>query len=166
MRSETYMSKINLQRGKLLSSYMYVLIIFTPPPIRQRSTAISVSVCLCVCLCAIIPLQLHVRSSPNIFVRVTYGRGSVLLWRRSDMLRISGFMNDVIFAYKLRLLDVAARLRPWGSHAALAFARRNTHCRQQVTLQVATQGAESAVYDCLVHCWKTSRHKYIQHMYT
>jgi len=35
----------------------------------------------------------------------------VLLWRRSDTLRISGFADDVIFAHKLRLLDVAARLR-------------------------------------------------------
>ena len=72
----------------------------------------SVSVCLrvCVCLSAIISPELHVRSSP-IFVNVTYGRGSVLLWRRSDTLRISGFMDDVIFAHKLRLLDVAARLR-------------------------------------------------------
>ena len=30
---------------------------------------------------------------------------------RSDMLRISGVTDDVIFAHKLRLLDVAARLR-------------------------------------------------------
>ena len=47
----------------------------------------------------------------RIFTRVTYGRGSVRLLWRSDTLRISGFMNDVIFAHKLRLLDVAARLR-------------------------------------------------------
>ena len=52
------MSKINLQRGKLLSSYMYVLIIFTPPPIRQRSTAISVSVCLSVCVFVCAPSYL------------------------------------------------------------------------------------------------------------
>ena len=32
-------------------------------------------------------------------------------WRRSNMLRISGFMDDVISAHKLRLLDVAAWLR-------------------------------------------------------
>jgi len=44
------------------------------------------------------------------FVYVSYGRGSVLLWRRSDVLRISGFVDDVVFAYKLRLLDIAARL--------------------------------------------------------
>ena len=29
----------------------------------------------------------------------------------SDVLRISGFMDDVIFAHKLRLLDIATRLR-------------------------------------------------------
>ena len=46
----------------------------------------------------------------NSFVHVTYGRGSVLLWRRSDTLRISGFVDDVIFAHMPRLLDVAARL--------------------------------------------------------
>ena len=45
------------------------------------------------------------------FVHVIYGRGSVLRWRHSDMLRISGVTDDVIFAHKLRLLDVAARLR-------------------------------------------------------
>jgi len=45
----------------------------------------------------------------------TYSGSSVLLWRRSDTFRISGFMNDVIFSHKLRLLDVAARLRQRGS---------------------------------------------------
>jgi len=47
----------------------------------------------------------------QIFVHVTYGRGSVLLWRRSDMLCTSGFMDDVIFALKPRLLDEAAQLK-------------------------------------------------------
>jgi len=37
----------------------------------------------------------------QIFMHVTCGRGSVLLWRRNDMLRISGFVDDVIFAHKL-----------------------------------------------------------------
>jgi len=74
------------------------------------SVSVCLSVCLCVCLSAITSPELHVRSSP-IFVHVTYGRGSVLLWQRSDNLRISGFVDDVIFAHKLRLLDVAARPR-------------------------------------------------------
>ena len=44
-------------------------------------------------------------------MHVNYGRGSVLLWRRSDTLRtsISGFMDDVIFAHKLQA--EAARCR-------------------------------------------------------
>ena len=57
----------------------------------------------------------------KIVVRVTYGRRSVLLWRRSDMLRTSGFMDDVIFAHKPRLLDVAAQLKR-SAHAALGLA--------------------------------------------
>jgi len=68
--------------------------------------SVSVRLCLCVCLSTIISSELHARSSPNFFVRVTNGRGSVLLWRR-----ISDFMDDVIFAHKPRLFDVAARLR-------------------------------------------------------
>jgi len=76
-------------------------------------------VCVCVCLSAIISSELHVRSSP-IFAHVTYGRGSVLLWRR-NMLRISSFMDDVIFSHKPMLLDVAAQLRR-SSHAALGLA--------------------------------------------
>jgi len=35
----------------------------------------------------------------QIFVHVTYGRRSVLLWRRSDTLCTSGFIDDVILAY-------------------------------------------------------------------
>jgi len=45
----------------------------------------------------------------------------VFLLRRSDMLRTSGFMDDVVFAHKPRRLDVAAQLRR-SSHAALGLA--------------------------------------------
>jgi len=83
---------------------------FCTVAVISKSIVMSVSVCLCVCLPAIISQDLHVRSSP-IFVRVTYGCGSDLIWRRSDMLRISGFVDDVIFAHQLILLDVAVRLR-------------------------------------------------------
>jgi len=76
---------------------------------------------VCVCLSAIISLELHVRSSPNVLVRVTYGRGSVVVWRRSDKLCTSGFMDDVIFAHKPRLLDVLAQLKH-SAHAALGLA--------------------------------------------
>ena len=51
------------------------------------------------------------------FMHVTYGRGSVLLWRRDDTLCTSGFM----FAHKPRLLDVATQLKR-SAHAALGLA--------------------------------------------
>jgi len=57
----------------------------------------------------------------SFFVHVTYGRGSVHLWRRSDTLCTFGFMDDVMFAHKPRLLDVAAQLKR-SAHAALGLA--------------------------------------------
>jgi len=88
-----------------------------------------VCVCVCVCRCARVclsviissDLDLHVRSSPDFCMLVTYGRGSVLFWRRSDTLCTSGFMNDVVFAHKPRLLDVAAQLKR-SEHAAWGLA--------------------------------------------
>jgi len=80
------------------------------------------------------------------------------------MLCTSGFMDDVIFAHKPRLLDVASQ-RKSSAHAALGLAincvcavipvavqrtHGTTFRALKVTPQVATPGAESAVYDCLV----------------
>jgi len=53
----------------------------------------SVSVCL--------PVRDHIFGTTRpifteFFVLVTYGHGSVLLWRRSDTLCASDFMDDVI----------------------------------------------------------------------
>jgi len=75
----------------------------------------SVSVCLCVCVClpAIISSELHVRSSPNFLRMLPSGR--------SDTLCTFGFMYDVIFAHKPRLLNVAAQLKR-SAHAALGLA--------------------------------------------
>ena len=56
-----------------------------------------------------------------VFVNVAYIHGSVFLWRHRVTLRTSGFMDDVIFAHKPRLLDVAAQPRR-SAHAALGFA--------------------------------------------
>ena len=58
------------------------------------NVSVCLSVCMCACLSAIISSELHVRSS-LISVRATLGRVSVLLWRRSDTLCTSGFMDDV-----------------------------------------------------------------------
>jgi len=79
-------------------------------------------VCLCVCL----SVRDHIFGTTHpiftkFFARVTCGRGSVLLWRRGDTLCTSGFMDDVMFAHKPRLLDVAAHLKRT-AHAALGLA--------------------------------------------
>jgi len=66
-------------------------------------------------------LQNYTSDLHHIFVHVTSGHGSVLLWRRSDTLCTSSFMDDVIFAHKPRLLDVAAQLKR-NAHAALGLA--------------------------------------------
>jgi len=82
--------------------------LITPPPIGERSIVMSMSVCLFVC--AFVSSRSYLRNYTSdlhqIFVHVTYGRGSVLLWQRSDTLCTSGFMDDVMFAHKPRLLDV------------------------------------------------------------
>jgi len=78
----------------------------------------SVSVCLCVFV------RDHIFGTTRpifIIFYPCYGYGSVLLWRRSDTLCTSGFTDDVIFAHKPRLLDVAAQLKR-SAHAALSLA--------------------------------------------
>ena len=82
----------------------------------------SVSVCLCVCLSA----RDHIFGTTRpifteFLAHVTYGRGSVLRSGRSDTLRTFGFMYDVIFAHKPRLLNVAAQLKR-SAHTALGLA--------------------------------------------
>ena len=90
----------------------------------------NASVCLSVSVCVCSSGTTRPTISEFFFVHANCGRGSVLLWWRNGKLRISGSRDDVISAHKLRLLDVAARLRQRGSHAALGLARRNIHCRQ------------------------------------
>jgi len=96
----------------------------------------SVSVCLwsvCVFVCPRSYRGNYTSDLRQFFVHVTYGRGSVLLWRRSDVLCTSGFTDDVIFAHKPRLLDVAAQLKR-SAHAALGLA---INCAQQYELQAS-----------------------------
>ena len=147
----------------------YCCCLITPPPIEERSIVMSVSVCLCVCVCVFVCPRSCLRNyTPRlhqIFMLVTYGRDSVFPWRRTDTLFTSGFLDDVIFAHKPRLLDVAAQLersaqctRSLGLSyklcALIPVAGQRTHGTTfrafKVTSQVATPGAESAVYDCLV----------------
>ena len=98
----------------------YTSFVITPPPIGEQSIVVTVSVRVCVCLSAIICSELHTRSS-QIFVNAIHVRGSILLCRRSDTLRTSGFMDDVTFAHRPGLLDVAAQSKH-SAHAALGLA--------------------------------------------
>ena len=86
----------------------------------------SVSVCLSLC-----PRSCLRSIFTNFFLHVTYGRGSVFLWRRSDKLCTFGFIDDVVFGHKPRLLDVAAQLK-CSAHAALGLG---INCAQQYELQ-------------------------------
>jgi len=82
-------------------------------------------VCLSVCVCFFsVRDDIFGTTRPifnNFFVHVTCGRGSVLLWRRTGILCTSGFTDDVIFAHKPRLLDIAAPLKS-SAHATLGLA--------------------------------------------
>ena len=91
-----------------------VPIVGNPTPIGERKYCIkhvSLFICLCVCL----PGCDHIFETTcliftKFFVRVTYGCSSVLLWQCIDTLCTSSFMDDIIFAQKPRLLDIAAQL--------------------------------------------------------
>ena len=83
---------------------------------------------MCVCPSAIVSSELHVRSSP-ILVQCMLPTAVARSSSGGVVIRYvctSGFMDDVIFAHKQRLLDVAAQLKRI-AHAALGLA---TKCAQ------------------------------------
>jgi len=83
----------------------------------------SVSVCVCVCVfvCPRSYLWNYTSELHQISCACYLWRGSVLLWRRSNMLFTSSFVDDVILTHKPRLLDDAAQ-RKRSEHAALGLA--------------------------------------------
>ena len=146
---------------RAVSTIISHFIVITSPPIGERIIVISVSVCVCVCLSAVISSELHIR------VHVTYCHGSVLLWRRSDMLSTSGFVDDVIFAHKPRLLDVAAQLKCMHCTRSLGFGYKlcavipvagqwthgTTFWAPEVTSPVATPGRSLQSIIALLFRW-------------
>jgi len=97
-----------------------VIDVTTSPPIGERSIVMSAYACVC------LSARDHIFGTAHpiftkFFMHLTYGGGSVPVWRRNDMLCTSGFVDAVIFAHKPRLLDVAAPLKRI-VHAALGLA--------------------------------------------
>jgi len=101
------------------------------------SVCVRVRVCVCVCsracvcVCACVcPSVIISRSTCPIFtyffVHVTYGRGSVFLWWHSEILHISGFVYDVVFAH--RLIGCSTLPPGWGSEAHM-YAALSLACR-------------------------------------
>ena len=71
--------------------------VVTTPQIGERSIVMSASVCVCM------SVRDHIFGTTRpiftkSFMPITYIRGSVILWRRSDTLCTSGLVDDVIFA--------------------------------------------------------------------
>jgi len=60
--------------------------ICTALSIGRQSIVMSMSVCVCVFVCPLSNLWNYMSDLHRIFVPVIYGRGLVLLWRRSDTL--------------------------------------------------------------------------------
>ena len=120
----------------------------------------SVSVCVCVCVCLtaiIISQELHVRSSP-IFVHVVArsSPGGVVIRYALPVLWMTSY---------LLISQIAGRRRPAEAQCTrslgLGYVRSNTSCRSTdardyflgaySNFPVASPGAESAIYDCLVN---------------
>jgi len=111
-------SEKSIAKSSSQKSSNIIIVIITPPPTAEPSIVMSVSICLSV--------RDHISGTTCLtFTKfcghVTYGRGSVLLWRRSDTLCTSGFTDNVMFAHKPRLLGVAAQLKR-SAHAASGLA--------------------------------------------
>jgi len=82
------------------------------------SVSDSLSVCMCLCVCLSVRDHIvgtHVRSSPFFAYYLWPWLCPPLAFCTSD------FMDDVIFAHKPRLLDVAAQLKR-SAHTALGLA--------------------------------------------
>ena len=74
-----------------------------PLPVCEVLYSVCLFVCLFICLSVYLFTRIsqkpQVQMSPNFFIHVTYGRGSVHVRQQCDRLCISGFVDDVMFWY-------------------------------------------------------------------
>jgi len=107
-----------MQTVKMYVVKMYTLQFYSAP--GRGEEYCGEHVCLCVCVCVCVCLSVFGTACP-IFTKIFVHFSSVLFLQRSDPLCTSDFMNDVTFADKPRLLDVATQLKR-SAHAALGLA--------------------------------------------
>jgi len=72
---------IRIYRQYVMLAFKVLYMIVTTPPMGERSTVMSLPVCVFVCPRS--HLRNYTSDLHQIFVHVTYGRGSVLLWWHS-----------------------------------------------------------------------------------
>ena len=132
------------------------------PP--RRGSGVLWWACLSVCEC--LSVRDHILGTTCLI----FTKFFVHVWRRSDTLRTSSFMDDVI-------AKVARRRRPAEAQftrslgfgykrcAVIPVAGQRTHGTafrpRKVTSQVAATGAQSAVYDCVVYIDAEARQRSI-----
>ena len=75
------------------------------------SVSVSISLSVCVFVCPRTYLRNYTSSLHQFCVHAACVRGSVLLWQRNDTFYTSGFIDDVTFGHKPRLINVAAQLK-------------------------------------------------------
>jgi len=102
-------TSLSRRRLSLSLSPLIACEVFTTPPLIGSAEYCDERACLSVSVCVSVCLSVHdhiFETTLPIFTKfflcmlpIRPWLGS--LWRRSDMLRISGFMDDVIFAHKL-----------------------------------------------------------------
>ena len=122
---------------RFFSVLMTIWILYYSTLVGEQSIAISLSVCLSV--------REHISGTAGpIFakfcVQIPCGHGSVLLWRRSDTLCTSGFMDDITFAVGRMAL-------------AVLWYRGGVYC---LSMSYCYWNACVCVYNCSVmdSCWQ------------
>jgi len=109
---------------------------------------VSMSACLSVCL----SVRLHNSTTAwpsftKVFMHVACGRGSVLLWRRCEILCTSGFTNDVLFSYHMFFIPQDQWTE---SSTTLCLNVRRLQCLVEFVRMRRRGRTKSAIYDCLV----------------
>ena len=127
-------SHVRLENGQYVFDFSYYF-----APIEKRSIVISVAVCVPVCV--FVWPQSYLQNTHPIFSKFLC------------MLCLSVFYGWRHFCNKLRLLDVVARLRQWGSPAGLGLAHRNTRCRQQMLGSTSCSQGLLDSSGCVEYLW-------------